>query len=74
MSLLFHWSTHQNFIAYPPNTVELTTLITVTASECEFSSEQIYNTIYANKTYFMLRNFFENKNISKKLKLILRIQ
>jgi len=28
----------------------------------------------ANKTYFMLQNFFKNKNISKKLKLILRIQ
>jgi hypothetical protein len=26
----------------------------------------------ANKTYFMLQNFFKNKNISKKLKLILK--
>jgi hypothetical protein len=26
----------------------------------------------ANKTYFMLQNFFRNKNISKKLKLILK--
>ena len=26
----------------------------------------------ANKTYCMLQNFFENKNISKKLKLILK--
>jgi hypothetical protein len=28
----------------------------------------------ANKTYFMLRKFFKNKNISKKLKLRLRAQ
>ena len=28
--------------------------------------------LYANKTYFMLQNFFKNKNISKKLKLILK--
>jgi hypothetical protein len=26
----------------------------------------------ANKTYFMLQKFFKNKNISKKLKLILK--
>jgi len=26
----------------------------------------------ANKTYFMLQNFFKNKNISKKLKLRLK--
>jgi hypothetical protein len=26
----------------------------------------------ASKTYFMLQNFFKNKNISKKLKLILK--
>jgi hypothetical protein len=25
-----------------------------------------------NKTYFMLQNFFKNKNVSKKLKLILK--
>ena len=31
--------------------------------------ERIKNT---NKTYFMLQNFFKNKNISKKLKLILK--
>lgn len=46
MSLVFHWSSHQNFIAYPPNIVELSTLIIVTSSELEYSSEQIYNTIY----------------------------
>jgi hypothetical protein len=28
----------------------------------------------ANKTYFMLQNFFKNKNMSKKLNLRLRIQ
>ena len=28
--------------------------------------------IIANKTYFMLQNFFKNKNVSKKLKLILK--
>jgi len=27
------------------------------------------HTDFANKTYFMLRNFFKNKNTSKKLKL-----
>ena len=26
----------------------------------------------ANKTYFMLQNFFKNKNVSKKLKLLLK--
>jgi hypothetical protein len=26
----------------------------------------------ANKTYFILQNFFKNKNVSKKLKLILK--
>jgi len=33
MSLVFQWSTHQDFIAYPRNIVELTTLIIVTFSE-----------------------------------------
>jgi len=46
ISLVFQWSTNQNFIAYPPNIVELTTLIIVTPSEWEFSTEQIYNTMH----------------------------
>jgi hypothetical protein len=33
------------------------------------SQETIKN---ANKTYFMLQNFFKNRNLSKKLKLILK--
>jgi hypothetical protein len=53
MSLVFQWSTNQNFIAYPPNfiayppnIVELTTLKIVTSSGWEFSTEQIYNTMH----------------------------
>jgi len=40
--------------------------ITITKYTCK---KELKN---ANKTYFMLQKFFENKNISKKLKLRLK--
>jgi hypothetical protein len=38
----------------------------------EDNNNQIERIKNANKTYFMLQNFFKNKNISKKLKLRLK--